>query len=251
MSRYVTTPLALLLISLARAHNFTYSPGALVAGNDLEQGNHTLSEAVSVCANLKLCKGFTYHSSLKNLLGTSTFYFKSAIEVNVDSTWPSYLRDQPPSSPCPTVKLLWLPNNTQINATSLPNTTKFGLEDGIVVRRADGGFSMVAAEMYTDPKWVRIGVCLRSCVCVMYLHACDFLGSFRLACGLVSSSPQTVSTGQGSTLCELHHPPPTGRTNTPPPGGHFSFTIRTAKSWCCPMLVTLQKNIVYEFCFVL
>ena len=29
-----------------------------------------------------------------------------------------------------------------------------GLEDGIVVRRADGTLSMIAAEMYEDPKWV-------------------------------------------------------------------------------------------------
>jgi len=33
----------------------------------------------------------------------------------------------------------------------LKGTCKHGVEDGIVVRRKDGGFSMVAAEMYADP----------------------------------------------------------------------------------------------------
>jgi len=56
--------------------------------------------------------------------------------------------------PCPSVKLVWMPNSTQINSTSFPGTCKHGVEDGIVVRRKDGGFSMVAAEMYADPMWI-------------------------------------------------------------------------------------------------
>lgn len=60
---------------------------------------------------------------------------------------------------CPTVRLAWLAPTSQVNASSFPGN-KYGLEDGIVVRRADGGFSMVASEMYAAPKWVnmRLGV---------------------------------------------------------------------------------------------
>jgi hypothetical protein len=52
-----------------------------------------------------------------------------------------------------------MPSHSQINASS-DVTNRFGVEDGIVVRRADGGFSMICAEMYAEPKWVamRLGV---------------------------------------------------------------------------------------------
>ena len=74
------------------------------------------------------------------------------------------------SASCPTVKLVWEPGYTQINATSAnPSNASFGgpaapgnkggLEDGIVVRRADGKLSMIAAEMFAG-NWVnmRLGV---------------------------------------------------------------------------------------------
>lgn len=50
---------------------------------------------------------------------------------------------------CPSVNLVYLPSYSQINAT-LDATNKYGMEDGIVVRRADGGFSLIGAEMYAD-----------------------------------------------------------------------------------------------------
>ena len=71
---------------------------------------------------------------------------------------------------CPTVKLVWQPSYTQINATSANPANasaggpaapgnRGGLEDGIVVRREDGKLSMVAAEMFAG-NWVnmRLGV---------------------------------------------------------------------------------------------
>jgi len=73
---------------------------------------------------------------------------------------------------CPSVKLVWQPAYTQINETSAGPANasapsqgpaaagnRGGLEDGIVVRRADGKLSMVAAEMYAGG-WVamRLGV---------------------------------------------------------------------------------------------
>lgn len=62
---------------------------------------------------------------------------------------------------CPSVTLVFLPPHTQINATNAGAVgNRYGVEDGIVVRRADGSFSMICAEMYGDPKWVamRLGV---------------------------------------------------------------------------------------------
>ena len=56
---------------------------------------------------------------------------------------------------CPTPRLVWAPHNASINASS-DATNKHGLEDGIVVRRRDGTFSMIAASMYGDPIWVRM-----------------------------------------------------------------------------------------------
>ena len=50
-----------------------------------------------------------------------------------------------PQATSPSIKLAWLPSWTQINATSFPGN-KGGIEDGIVVRRQDGGFSMIGAE---------------------------------------------------------------------------------------------------------
>jgi len=60
---------------------------------------------------------------------------------------------------CPRARLAWLPPETQVNATSYARfnaSNAFGLEDGVVVRRADGGFTMLAAEMWSAPKWVRM-----------------------------------------------------------------------------------------------
>ena len=75
----------------------------------------------------------------------------------------STLTDKISKVTCPTVRLVWEPSYSQVNASSEPgyNTTsnrsssvKHGLEDGIVVRRKDGTFTMIAAEMYSDPMWI-------------------------------------------------------------------------------------------------
>jgi len=60
---------------------------------------------------------------------------------------------------CPNVTVVYTPSHSQINASS-DVSNRHGVEDGIVVRRADGGFTMICAEMYSDPKWVamRLGV---------------------------------------------------------------------------------------------
>ena len=60
---------------------------------------------------------------------------------------------------CPTATLVWLPPFSQVNRTTSPGND-YGVEDGIVVRRADGAFTMICAEMYGAHKWVamRLGV---------------------------------------------------------------------------------------------
>lgn len=52
---------------------------------------------------------------------------------------------------CPTLTMAWVPPYTQVNRTSYPGGNTHGLEDGIVVRRADGGLTMLSAEPYTEP----------------------------------------------------------------------------------------------------
>ena len=58
---------------------------------------------------------------------------------------------------CPRAQLAWQNAQPVINASS-PGAAdnRYGFEDGIVVRRADGSLLMIAAEMYDDPKWVRM-----------------------------------------------------------------------------------------------
>jgi hypothetical protein len=66
---------------------------------------------------------------------------------------------QAAAADCPKIELIYQPPFSQINSTC-DRTNKYGLEDGIVVRRADGGFQLIAAEMYDDPMWVnmRLGI---------------------------------------------------------------------------------------------
>ena len=56
------------------------------------------------------------------------------------------------SATCPSVAVAWHPGWTQVNRTSYPGgKDSYGLEDGIVVRRADGRFTMLSAEPYAKP----------------------------------------------------------------------------------------------------
>lgn len=64
-----------------------------------------------------------------------------------------------PGARCPRATLVYQPPYPQINA-SMDASNHHGIEDGIVVRRRDGSFLLVGAEMYGDPVWVamRLGV---------------------------------------------------------------------------------------------
>lgn len=59
----------------------------------------------------------------------------------------------PETQSCPNVTLVWHPTFSQVNETSYhpPGENAHGLEDGIVVRRDDGGFTMLSAEPYASP----------------------------------------------------------------------------------------------------
>lgn len=58
-------------------------------------------------------------------------------------------------SSCPTPTLVYLSPFSQVNSSSPTGSPNmYGVEDGIVVRRTDGTFSMLCSEMYASPKWV-------------------------------------------------------------------------------------------------
>ena len=59
------------------------------------------------------------------------------------------------ASSCPAPTLVYLSSPASIGNTS-DATNKHGLEDGVVVRRADGGFTLLAAAMYGEPIWIRM-----------------------------------------------------------------------------------------------
>ena len=61
----------------------------------------------------------------------------------------------PHSPPCPSAVVALVFPYSQINA-SHDKTNMYGLEDGMVVRRQDGGFTMITAAMYGDPFWIRM-----------------------------------------------------------------------------------------------
>ena len=56
---------------------------------------------------------------------------------------------------CSPPTVAWMPGHSLINASTAPGNAH-GLEDGLVVRRADGALTMIAAAMYGDPLWVRM-----------------------------------------------------------------------------------------------
>ena len=98
--------LAALLCSGAgstRAHNYTYFRGALAAGNDAQpHGMHTIAEAEAICSGLASCRGFSFHAENgQNATGAQDVYFKSHINLNMDVTWSTFLRDYVPVPPPP------------------------------------------------------------------------------------------------------------------------------------------------------
>eukprot|EP00729_Bicosta_minor_P006043 gene6043-14072_t len=71
---------------------YIVSSGALGAGNDLEDGNHTVAEAEARCTELHGCVGFTFAANASHPTGKVHAYFKSTAEEHVDGKWWTYLK---------------------------------------------------------------------------------------------------------------------------------------------------------------
>jgi len=177
----------------------------------------TLAAAEAWCAAHDRCAGFTFESNVSvPVTSCVKVYYKTGLtNSNSDPTWQTYYRETAAMNACPDIKLVWEPAFTQINASSAgpknmssptagPGSpgNKGGLEDGIVVRRADGKLSMVAAEMYAGERqthrtraqcgWpVQIGEGAR-------WFAPQGAGC---KCGSVCGSPRMASRGADSARC--------------------------------------------------
>ena len=84
---------------------------------------------------------------------------QASVCVALALAWIAAVPSHAHSIACPHIEVVYEPTVTQINSSMAPDN-KYGLEDGIVVRRKDGCFSMISAEMYSDPKGVnmRLGI---------------------------------------------------------------------------------------------
>jgi hypothetical protein len=98
-------PLALLLglVPCASAHNFTYFRGALAAGSDIHpHGLHTVAEAEAICSASAKCRGISFHvENGANATGPQDIYFKGHVNLNMDVTWSTFLKDYVPVPPPP------------------------------------------------------------------------------------------------------------------------------------------------------
>lgn len=82
---------------------------------------------------------------------------------------------------CPNMTVVWAPSWEQVNKTSNPGS-QYGMEDGQVIRREDGGLTMISAEMYTKP----------------YAVAMQF-GIFKSSNGLDWTRERTIRRSAGTT----------------------------------------------------
>ena len=87
----------------ATAHNYTYLRGALAAGNDIQpHGMHTLAAAEAICSAAPKCRGISFHmENGANASGSQDVYFKGHVNLNMDVTWSTFLKDYVPPPPPP------------------------------------------------------------------------------------------------------------------------------------------------------
>lgn len=84
--------------SVTSDHTYTYIASALSAGDDILTGSFNLSAAQALCSSLAACAGFTYLGTARVPAPNSTVYFKSALNINGDSSWSAYGRDYTPTT---------------------------------------------------------------------------------------------------------------------------------------------------------
>lgn len=87
----------ILLITLAHARaDWREINSALVVGADIESGNHTLASAEARCLHLKGCVAFCFKSAVPDPGNVSVkVFFKSAVNLNGDQQWWTYLPPKP------------------------------------------------------------------------------------------------------------------------------------------------------------
>ena len=96
---------ALLLLQAqgVNAHNYTFFRGALAAGSDIHpHGVHTVGDAEQICSGLPKCRGISFHvENGANTTDPQDIYFKGHINLNMDVTWSTFLKDYVPVPPPP------------------------------------------------------------------------------------------------------------------------------------------------------
>jgi hypothetical protein len=97
----VVLPLVLLtVLPSAQAHYYNYTFGAVAAGHDLLQQTMPSVEAAQAwCSANSSCQAFTYDSGARTFSAPTKVYFKAARYTNLDSSWSSYIKDEPPPPP--------------------------------------------------------------------------------------------------------------------------------------------------------
>jgi hypothetical protein len=168
------TTLAAALLAHPPVGSWQHHTGSISATveNLAVHNDTTVEDAERFCEATAGCAGFTFEANVSLPASPVKVYFKNQLASNTDPSWQTFYRQTVDMNACPSVRLVWEPSFTQINASSagpknMSDPTRGpaapgnrgGLEDGIVVRRADGKLSMVAAEMYAGG-WVqmRLGV---------------------------------------------------------------------------------------------
>jgi hypothetical protein len=127
-----------------------------VVGLDIQRPNFSLEFRTSLKSKrFRVSRVFTACSSVSHCLKVVQHSLAAAFPMHALLTLAILLCAHVGATTCPTPVLAWLAPNASIGIKSDP-TNKYGLEDGIVVRRADGRFQLLASAMYGDPVWVRM-----------------------------------------------------------------------------------------------
>ena len=126
----------------APAHTWAFIGSALSAGDDILSAPYNLSGAEAFCASRDDCVGFTFKGAAQPDPAGETVYFKSALNINQDTTWSAYAKDYSP--PAANV------SHWTLDAAS-------GL-----LRQGDGGVCLDSAGQLPEtdaPNWLRMRGC--------------------------------------------------------------------------------------------
>ena len=122
-------------------HTYTYVNAALAAGDDITTGSYNLSAAEALCSAHDACMGFTYRGQTPDPAQSATVYFKSALNLNSDTTWSTYAKDYSPP---------------------VANLTNWTLGPDGLLRQGAGGVCLDTAGQLPQvnaPNWMRMRAC--------------------------------------------------------------------------------------------